>query len=231
MSRKASERQEGRKTAHQSEYTVIKRVHRSHPGAQQYQAPATKHRPDKKSAALEEKLSRRELQREKQYDAKLRRQWALALGVIILFIGIAAAALHFITNRPTATANTACTNSNPGFTSTSATINQAVQSNMASTLGISTSTLQSDLNAGESLADIAQAQNKQMSEVNTAYLNAVQNELKTLVSAGQMSQDQANQLYTQEQTNVNNGQYTYLQSTSTSGFRRFGACPTATTNG
>ncbi|HEU5198143.1 MAG TPA: hypothetical protein VFU32_00825, partial [Ktedonobacterales bacterium] len=64
--------------------------------------------------------------------------------------------------------------------------------------------------------------------VNTAYLNALQNELNTLVSAGEMTQDQATQLYTQEQTNVNNGQYTYLQSTSADGSRRFGACPTAT---
>lgn len=228
MDRKASERQEERKTARQPEYTVIKRA--QHPtGTQPYQAPSTKTRPSKKSAALEEKVSKRELLREKQYDAKRRRQWALALGVIILFIGIAAAALHFITNRPTTTMNTACTNANPGFTSTSSIINQVVQSSIASTLGISTSTLQSDLNGGESLADIAQAQNKQMSDVNTAYLNAVQNELNTLVSAGQMTQDQASQIYTQEQTNVNNGQYTYLQSTSTGSIGRFRACPTATT--
>lgn len=64
----------------------------------------------------------------------------------------------------------------------------------------------------------------------TAYLNAVQNELNTLVSADQMTQDQASQLYTQEQTNVNNGQYTYLQSTITGSIGRFGACPTATTS-
>ena len=229
MSRKASERQEERNAARQPEYTIIKRVRRPITGTQQYQAPLIRNRPSKKSAALEEKMSRRELLREKQYDAKRRRQWALALGVIILFIGIAAAALHFITNRPATTTNTACTNANPGFTSTSSIINQVVQSSMASTLGISTSTLQSDLSGGESLADIAQAQNKQMSDVNAAYLNAVQNELNTLVSAGQMTQDQASQLYTQEQTNVNNGQYTYLQSISTGGFGRFRACPTATT--
>ncbi len=231
VSRKASERQEERKTAHQPEYTIIKRAQRSNPGTQHYQAAPTKSKPGKKSAALEEKLSKRELLREKQYDAKRRRQWALALGVIILFIGIAAAALHFITNRPTTSANTACNNSFPSFTGTSATINQVVQSSMASTLGISPSTLQSDLASGESLADIAQAQNKQMSDVNAAYLNALQNELNTLVSANEMTQDQANQLYTQEQTNVNNGQYTYLQSTSAGGSRRFGACPTATSGG
>lgn len=223
MSRRAPERQTERNPDSQPEYTIIKRTHRAQSSASSYVPSPRKTGQSKRAAALEERLSRRELQREKQYDAKRRRQWVLALGVAVLFVGIAAAALHFITNPPASTANTACTTPGNSTFNRSAliTLRQSVQSSLASTLGISTSTLQSDLSAGETLAQIAQAQNKQISDVNTAYLNAVQNELNTLVSAGQMTQTQADQISSQAQSAVNNSQYTLLQAPGAGGSGQF----------
>jgi len=86
----------------------------------------------------------------------------------------------------------------------------AVESAVASKLGISTTTLESDLASGQTIAQIAQSKGVALSDVNTVYENAVQAQLKQAVSNGTITQAQSNMLYTRIQSAVNAGHYPLL---------------------
>lgn len=87
----------------------------------------------------------------------------------------------------------------------------AVESAVAAKLNISTATLTSDLAAGQSISQIAQAQKVQLTDVNTAYLNAVKAQLDQLVSGKKLTQDQENKLYQRVQQSVQQGHYPLLE--------------------
>lgn len=87
----------------------------------------------------------------------------------------------------------------------------AVESAVAGSLKISTSTLESDLAAGQTIPQIATAQKVNLSDVNTAYLNAVKSQLASAVSSNAITQDQSNALYTRVQQAVQKGHYPLLE--------------------
>ena len=86
----------------------------------------------------------------------------------------------------------------------------AVETAVAGSLKISATTLESDLAAGQTIPQIATAQKVNLSDVNTAYLNAVKSQLASAVSSSMMTQDQSNALYTRVQQAVQNGNYPLL---------------------
>ncbi|HEX5441578.1 MAG TPA: hypothetical protein VFW76_11890 [Ktedonobacterales bacterium] len=86
----------------------------------------------------------------------------------------------------------------------------AVESAVAGALKISTSTLQSDLAAGQTIPQIATAQKVNLSDVNTAYLNAVKSQLSSAVSAGTITQAQSDAVYSRAQQAVRSGTYPLL---------------------
>jgi hypothetical protein len=88
---------------------------------------------------------------------------------------------------------------------------QQIEAAVASTLKLSTATLDSDLAAGQTITQIAKAQGVALSTVNTAYLNAVQATLKTAVSNGTLTQAQSDALLAQVQRAVNAGHYPLLE--------------------
>lgn len=87
----------------------------------------------------------------------------------------------------------------------------AVESAVSGSLKISTSTLESDLAAGQTIPQIATAQKVNLSDVNTAYLNAVKSQLGSAVSSGLITQAQSDALYTRVQQAVQNGHYPLLE--------------------
>jgi hypothetical protein len=86
----------------------------------------------------------------------------------------------------------------------------AVQSAVAGALKISPSTLQSDLADGQTIPQIAAAQKVNLSDVNTAYLNAVKSRLGNAVSAGTITQEQSDAVYSRVQQAVQKGNYPLL---------------------
>jgi ribosome recycling factor len=86
----------------------------------------------------------------------------------------------------------------------------AVESAVAGALKISTNTLESDLAAGQTIPQIAAAQKVSLSDVNTAYLNAVKSQLSSAVGSGAITQDQSNAIYSRVQQAVQNGRYPLL---------------------
>lgn len=86
----------------------------------------------------------------------------------------------------------------------------AVESAVANSLKISTATLESDLAAGQTIPQIATAQKVNLSDVNTAYLNAVKSQLASAVSAGTITQQQSDAIYARVQKAVQNGNYPLL---------------------
>jgi len=86
----------------------------------------------------------------------------------------------------------------------------AIESAVAGALKISTSTLESDLAAGQTIQQIAAAQKVNVSDVNTAYLNAVKSQLSSAVSSGAITQDQSNAVYSWVQQAVQSGRYPLL---------------------
>lgn len=96
----------------------------------------------------------------------------------------------------------------------------AVESAVAGSLKISTSTLKSDLAAGQTIPQIAAAQKVNISDVNTAYLNAVKTQLANAVSAGMITQSQSDAIYARVQQAVQSGHYPLLGMGGHSG--RFG---------
>ncbi|HKT37132.1 MAG TPA: hypothetical protein VJR48_02105 [Ktedonobacterales bacterium] len=86
----------------------------------------------------------------------------------------------------------------------------AIQSAVAGALKISTSTLQSDLASGKTISQIATARKVNLSDVNTAYLNAVKSQLSSAVSANKITQAQSDMIYSKVQQAVQNGNYPLL---------------------
>jgi hypothetical protein len=82
---------------------------------------------------------------------------------------------------------------------------------VANALEISTSTLQSDLASGQTIAQIASAKKVNISTVNSAYLNAMQTQLNQAVTNKTITQTQANALYSKLQTAVSQGHYPLLE--------------------
>ena len=97
-SRKTNSQQEP-KSARPPEYTIIRRQSDTI-GARQ---PIPQSNKTKQSKKFEETEARREQQREQRYQAKRKRQWLLAVGIVALFVVLLAVALHFLANRSTAT--------------------------------------------------------------------------------------------------------------------------------
>lgn len=97
-SRKTNSQQEP-KSARPPEYTIIRRQSDTI-GARQQTPQSNK---TKQSKKFEETEARREERREQRYQAKRKRQWLLAAGIIVAFIVLLAVALHFLTSGSTAT--------------------------------------------------------------------------------------------------------------------------------
>ena len=87
----------------------------------------------------------------------------------------------------------------------------AVVAAVANTLNLPPATLQSDLNAGQTLPAIAQAQHVSLDAVNTAYLNAMKAQLANEVSAGTITQPQSDLLYGAVQRAASAGHYPLLE--------------------
>lgn len=98
----------------------------------------------------------------------------------------------------------------PGVQRTLGTARAAVESAVAGALKISTSTLESDLAAGQTIPQIATTQKVNLSDVNTAYLNAVKSQLSSAVSAGTITQAQSDAAYSKVQQAVQKGNYPLL---------------------
>ena len=86
----------------------------------------------------------------------------------------------------------------------------AIESAVANALKISTTTLDSDLAAGQTIPQIATAQKINLSDVNNAYLNAVKAQLASAVSSGKITQPQSDAIYAKVQQAVQNGKYPLL---------------------
>lgn len=137
------------------------------------------------------------------------------------FVAIVILAIHFLggSSAPASSANSGDQASgNPsGSGSSTPVISSGNGSNQvldatAQALGITTDTLKADLQSGETVAQIAQAQNVPISTVNAAYLNGVKELSDQMVQGGSVSQATADQLYQEEQQKVQNGQYDLLNS-------------------
>jgi hypothetical protein len=79
----------------------------------------------------------------------------------------------------------------------------------AQALGISPATLLADIQSGETVPQIAQAQNVALATVNAAYLRGVQEQIAQLEQQGGRGNPD---LYQREQQQVQNGQYDMLRS-------------------
>ncbi|HEU5347825.1 MAG TPA: hypothetical protein VFU63_04355 [Ktedonobacterales bacterium] len=86
----------------------------------------------------------------------------------------------------------------------------AIESAVAGSLTISTSTLENDLAAGQTIPQIAAAQKVSLSDVNAAYLNAVKSQLANAVSTHLITQDRSDKIYSRVQQAVRNGHYPLL---------------------
>jgi hypothetical protein len=88
---------------------------------------------------------------------------------------------------------------------------QAVLSAVATKLGLSPATLQSDLDSGKTVQQIAAAQHVSISDVNTAYLDAVRTQLNTAVGNGMLTKQQSSQSYSKIEQAVAMGHYPLLE--------------------
>lgn len=88
---------------------------------------------------------------------------------------------------------------------------QQIEAAVAPTLKLSAATLDGDLAAGQTIAQIAKVQGVSLDAVNTAYLNAVQAALKKAVSNGTLTQVQSTALYAKVQQAVTAGHYPLLE--------------------
>ena len=100
---------------------------------------------------------------------------------------------------------------------------QSIEAKVSASLGISAQTLATDLKGGQTIPEIASARNVQISNVNAAYLGAVQSLLAQAVSNGYLTQDQSNALYTRVSNSVKAGRYPLLQA---GGKKNVAATPT-----
>jgi len=87
----------------------------------------------------------------------------------------------------------------------------AIEAAVAVKLNLTTQALDADLAAGQTIPDIAKAQHVALSDVNTAYLDAVKAQLAQAVSAGLLTQQQSDRVYTELQQAVNKGHYPLLE--------------------
>jgi AraC-like DNA-binding protein len=88
---------------------------------------------------------------------------------------------------------------------------QAILHAVATTLKLAPSTLQADLAAGQTLAQIAAAQHVAIADVNTVYLGAVHEQLTLLVGNGTLTQAQVDRLSAKVQQAVTSGHYPLLE--------------------
>jgi hypothetical protein len=88
---------------------------------------------------------------------------------------------------------------------------QAVVNAVAGAVNLPPATLEQDLASGQTVAQIASAQHVDLSAVNAAYLSAVQNQLKTAVTKGKITQAQASTAYSAIQRAVARGEYPWLR--------------------
>lgn len=88
---------------------------------------------------------------------------------------------------------------------------QQLEQAVAGALKISTSTLEADLAAGQTILQIAQAQHVDISAVNSAYLNAAKAALASAVSSGALAQAQSDAAYSMLQKAVASGHYPLLE--------------------
>lgn len=86
----------------------------------------------------------------------------------------------------------------------------ALEKAVADKLGITTTTLDADLAAGQTIPQIAKARNIDISGVNTAYLAQVQTTLSQAVSGGFITQAQSDMAYQAIQRSVAAGRYPLL---------------------
>jgi hypothetical protein len=87
---------------------------------------------------------------------------------------------------------------------------QAVVAQVAPTLHLTTNQLESDLNSGQMVSQIASAQKVKVNDVKAAYLSAVQAQLAKAVSAGTLSQQQSNAIYQHFENAANGGHFPLL---------------------
>ncbi|MGO8949096.1 MAG: hypothetical protein ACLQUY_15905 [Ktedonobacterales bacterium] len=106
---------------------------------------------------------------------------------------------------------------------------QSIANAVATSLGITTSVLASDLKAGQTIPEIASGHGVTVGTVNTAYLGALKSLLSQAVSKGDITQDQSNTLYSQVTTSVNAGRYPLLGGFGGAGGRFGGKRPTPPT--
>jgi hypothetical protein len=140
-------------------------------------------------------------------------EWVFAGVVFVVLILAVVLGIHFVggsNSAPTAAGGRLGTGGG-GFSGFGGGQNTAIVSAVAGALGISSTTLTSDLQSGQTVAQIAAAQNVSITTVNSAYLVAVQQQFNTAVSSGRFTQAQADQLYSTQQQDVSSGQYPFLR--------------------
>ncbi len=96
-------------------------------------------------------------------------------------------------------------------------LRSGVEQAVAQVLGLSAATLEADLSAGQTLVQIAQAQHVAVDDLNAAYLNAVKAGLAEAVKNGQVTQTQADNMYSIQQQVVASGHYPLLESPTLGG--------------
>lgn len=102
------------------------------------------------------------------------------------------------------------TTTNGGLNGLAANFRPALETAVAGKLGITTTTLDADLAAGQTVPQIAKARNVDISGVNAAYLAQVQTALSQAVSGGFITQAQSDMAYQAIQRSVDNGHYPLL---------------------
>lgn len=88
---------------------------------------------------------------------------------------------------------------------------QQIETAVAGALNLPVATLESDLAAGQTIPQIAQAQKVDINTVNTAYLNAVKSQLAQAVSSGALTQAQSDTFYSRIQQAATAGHYPLLE--------------------
>ncbi|MGZ3601469.1 MAG: hypothetical protein ACXWQ5_17660 [Ktedonobacterales bacterium] len=98
-----------------------------------------------------------------------------------------------------------------GLSSLASSARPALEKAVADKLGITSTTLQANLAAGQTIPQIAQAHHVTIADVNAAYLAQVQAMLAQAVSGGFITQDQSTMAYQAIQRSVTNGHYPLLE--------------------
>jgi hypothetical protein len=104
-------------------------------------------------------------------------------------------------------------------------IHQAVEAAVAGALKLQVTDLETQLNAGKTVAQIATAQGVSIDTVNSAYLNAAKSELAKAVTAKTITQAQSDQAYSMLQSAVTAGKYPGLEHGGPRGQGPWGQAP------